>query len=75
VPSVRDPFIWVQISPNRLQLLGLQFISVHEHSPQVIPTAEVDAEVSPLRSVQKVKFLSYWLCCREQLMIVEDNPT
>jgi hypothetical protein len=54
MPSARGTFRRVQTSPNRLQLPGFQFISVHEDSRQFIPTAEVDAEVNPLRALQRV---------------------
>jgi hypothetical protein len=54
MPSARDPFRRVQTGPNRLQLLGFQFISVQENSRRFIPTAEVDVEANPLRAVQRV---------------------
>ena len=44
----------VQIGPNRLRLLGFQFISVRQNSLQFKSTAEVTAEVNPLRAVQGV---------------------
>jgi hypothetical protein len=55
MPSARDPFTRVQIRPNRLRLLGFQFISVHRNSLQFKSTAEVNAEVNPLRAVQGVR--------------------
>ena len=60
MPSARDPFMRVQMGPNRLRLLGLQFISVHRNSLQFKSTAEVNAEVNPLRAVQRV--LCYIRC-------------
>jgi len=55
MPSARDPFMRVQIGPNRLRLLGFQFISVRQNAPEFNSTAEVTAEVNPLRAVQGVK--------------------
>ena len=54
MPSARDPFMRVQISPNRHRLLGFRFISVHQNSLQFKSTAEVDAKANPLRAVQGV---------------------
>ena len=54
MPSARDPFMSVQIGPNRLRFLGFQFISVHRNSLRFKSTAEVTAEVNPLRAVQRV---------------------
>ena len=54
MPSARDPFMRVQVGPNWLRLLGSQFISVHQNSLQFKSTAEVIAEVNPLRAVQRV---------------------
>ena len=54
MPSARDPFMRVQFSPICLQLLRFQFVSVHQNSPQFKSTAEVIAEVNPLRAVQGV---------------------
>jgi len=54
MPSARDPFKRVQIGPNRLRLLGFQFISVHQNTPQFDSTAEVTAEVMLLLGVQGV---------------------
>jgi hypothetical protein len=44
----------VQMGPNSIRSLSFQFISVHQDSPQFNPTAEVAAEVNPLRAVQRV---------------------
>jgi hypothetical protein len=52
--STRDSFKCVQVDPNSLQLLGLQSISALQDLPEFIPTAEVIAEVNPLREVQRV---------------------
>jgi hypothetical protein len=52
MPSARDWFTRVQIGPNELGLLGVQFIFDHQSSPQFDPTAEVAAEVSILRVLQ-----------------------
>jgi hypothetical protein len=52
MPSAQDALTSVQIGPNRLCLLGSQFISVHQNSPQFKSTAEVATEVNPLRAVQ-----------------------
>jgi len=41
MPSAREPFTRVQIGPNRLRLLGFQFISVRQNSLQFKSTAEV----------------------------------
>jgi hypothetical protein len=54
MPSARDPFMRVHIRPNRLRFLDFQFASVHQNSPEFISTAEVTAEVNPLRAVQGV---------------------
>lgn len=52
MPSARGPFTSVQIGPDHLESLGFQFISVHQHSLAFNSTAEVTAEVNPLRAVQ-----------------------
>jgi len=44
----------VQIGPNRLRLLGFQFISVRQNAPEFNSTAEVTAEVMLLLAVQGV---------------------
>ena len=54
MPSPRGSFSSVHVSPNRMQLLGFQFMTVHRCSPQFISTAEVTAEVDCLRVVQRV---------------------
>jgi len=54
MPSARDPFKRVQIGPNRLRLLGFQFISVRQNAPEFNSTAEVTAEVMLLLAVQGV---------------------
>ena len=49
MPSARDPFTSVQSSPNLVQSLVIQFIFIHQNSPEFISTAEVIAAVNPLR--------------------------
>lgn len=54
-PTPKGTFGRVHASLSRLRLLISQFITVHRCSPRLVSTAEVIAEVDPLRVVQEVR--------------------
>jgi hypothetical protein len=76
MPSARDPFTRVQVGPNRLRLLGFQFISVRRSSCQSKSTAEVNAEVRPLVRDAKGRINLHLdlLATRKERGSVRDRP-
>ena len=52
--DINAPFTMVHGSPRRLKSLTFHFVCVHQGTREFISTAEVVAEVNPLRAVKKV---------------------